>query len=71
MRLLQKLESRQGWLLFVLREKWFQAVKSVLNQAWGSGAFPGPDFPSSYYSPQQGPGSQLSQIKTRVLFWTS
>ena len=34
MRLLQKLESRQGWLLFVLREKWFQAVKSVLNQAW-------------------------------------
>lgn len=64
MRLLQKLESLQGWLLFVLREKWFQAVKSILNKAWGPGAFPGPDSPSSYYSPQQGPGSQLSQINT-------
>lgn len=54
MKVLQKLESRQGWLLFVLQEKLFQAVKSVLSEAWGPGAFPGPNSPSSYYSPQQG-----------------
>ena len=35
MKVLQKLESWQGWLLFVLREKWFQAVKSALKEARG------------------------------------